>query len=82
MVVCVAKQCCLASISAPINKLWKEYTVKVVQERSLDLIHGPNYLEFNLICMGVRNGFKWLVENMIERKNKPQQPAKKLILLL
>ena len=39
-------------------------------------------LNFNLICMGVRNGFKWLVENMIERKNKPQQPAKKLILLL
>ena len=41
----VAKQCCLASVSAPNNKLWKVLAVKVVQERYLDVIHGPNYLE-------------------------------------
>ena len=41
----VAKQCCLASISAQKNKFWKVLAIEVVQERSLDVIHWPNYFE-------------------------------------
>ena len=43
-------------ISAPINTIWKEVPVKVVQERSLTVIHGSNYFEFLLDIYGCK---KW-----------------------
>ena len=39
----VAKQCFLASRFVPINKFQKGLTAKIVEIRSFDVIHGPNY---------------------------------------
>ena len=53
----VAKQCCPASFSAPINTIWKGLAVKVVQERSLNVIHGPNCFKFQLNIYGCKEWY-------------------------
>ena len=70
----IAQQCCLASISAPINKFMKGFAVKVVQTTCLYVIHGPNYLNFNLIFMGVKNGIQ-VVSRKYNKKRKQASTA-------
>ena len=53
------KKCYIASISAPIKKIWKELAVNIVLESSFNVIHEPTYFEFNLIFTGVRYEPKW-----------------------